>query len=169
MKLFIFSDTHDRLSKISAIIKEINQEKPDIIMHLGDFISPFFIEHIFNEVRKNMKSERIILIKGNNDGDIELIRSKCDKYNLEFYLEYFDEVINGKKIFSIHKPNLAEKLAKSNSYDYVFYGHTHQRMVKKVNSSILANPGTASGYLADESSYIILDLNNDKLELKLIK
>ncbi|MFN3412082.1 MAG: metallophosphoesterase family protein, partial [Exilispira sp.] len=52
MKIFILSDTHDRISKIPSIKNAILVHNPDLIIHLGDIISPFYINLLFNDLRK---------------------------------------------------------------------------------------------------------------------
>lgn len=165
MKLFILSDTHDRLSKIPFIQKAIKDFKPEIVLHLGDFVSPFFIRQLFADIRNEKYIEEIILIKGNNDGDCELINSVCKSLNLKFYTEFFSANYDGKRIFAIHKPELVESIAKSDDYDFIFYGHTHKKEIKNIGKTIIANPGTASGYLAEDSTYMILDTSSNNLDI----
>jgi putative phosphoesterase len=164
MKLFIFSDTHDRVSKITLIRQAIINEKPNIIIHLGDFVSPFFVNQLFQNIKKEANVERIILVKGNNDGDIDFLTSVCSKLDIKLYTEYFSEKIENKNILAFHKPDFVDQLAKSGEFDYIFYGHTHKKIIKKINSTIIANPGTAAGYLADESTYITLELLSGNIE-----
>lgn len=164
MKLMIFSDTHDRLSKIPSIQKEIIEKNPDMIMHLGDIISPFFINQLFDGIKNKIEKINIILIKGNNDGDLDLLGKVCDRFKIKLYTEYFSEKIDNKNILAIHKPDFVEQLAKSQDYNFIFYGHTHRKLIKKINNTIIANPGTASGYLSDEATYLIVDLDNEKVD-----
>lgn len=164
MKLFILSDTHDRLSKIGKLRESIMKYNPQIILHLGDIISPFFINQLFKDIKKESSIKRIIIVKGNNDGDCELIRNITEKLEIEFYLEYFSELLDNKRIFAIHKPDLVKQIAKSGEYDYIFYGHTHQKLKEKINSTYIINPGTASGYLAKSSTYVTLDLGKEEIE-----
>jgi len=164
MKLLIFSDTHDRVSKIPLITKAVVNEKPNIIIHLGDFVSPFFVNQLFQNIKKEANVERIILVKGNNDGDIDFLNSVCQRLEIKLFTEYFSEKIENKSILAIHKPDFVEQLAKSGEFDYIFYGHTHKKEIKNVHSTIIANPGTASGYLADESTYLTLELLDGKIE-----
>jgi len=168
MKNFILSDTHDRMSKINELRQRIFNYNPDILIHLGDFVSPFFIYQIFKDIKTSCNIDKIILIKGNNDGDIQLIRSTCDKIGACFYNEYFMEKLDGKNIFAIHKPDLAENLAKSGDFDYILYGHTHKREYKKIGDTKLINPGTASGYLSEEATYLTFDVNNDEINFQII-
>ncbi len=163
MRILVFSDTHDRLSKIEFLRKKVEEIKPDYLIHLGDFVSPFFIYQMFKDLKKEVGVQKIILIKGNNDGDIELIKKTCDKVDAEFYPEFYKDKIDGKNIFAIHKPDIAEMLAKSGDFDYLFYGHTHKTDDRKINNSRLINPGTASGYLAEKATFITLDISKDQL------
>ncbi len=162
MKLFIFSDTHDRLSKINDLRNRIINFKPDLIIHLGDFVSPFFIYNMFKDI-KGQYCEKIILIKGNNDGDLELLKSTTERVNATFYSEYFKDKFYEKNIFAIHKPDFVENIAKSCEFDFIFYGHTHKKELKKIGNATIINPGTASGYLAEYATYLTIDLKKDEI------
>ncbi|HCL90984.1 MAG TPA: YfcE family phosphodiesterase, partial [Candidatus Atribacteria bacterium] len=45
MKIGIISDTHDNLPKIKKAVGIFNREKVELVLHAGDFVSPFtFLE-----------------------------------------------------------------------------------------------------------------------------
>ena len=63
MKIAIISDTHDSLEKIKAFLEEIKDKKIDLIIHAGDFCSPY-TAFSFQDL-----GIPIIAVFGNNDGD----------------------------------------------------------------------------------------------------
>jgi putative phosphoesterase len=42
---------------------------------------------------------------------------------------------------------LRESLIKSNKFDVVIYGHTHIKIIKKYERTLVINPGTAKGWM----------------------
>ena len=41
MKIGMMADTHDNLNNIKKAVEIFNQEKIDLLLHAGDFVSPF--------------------------------------------------------------------------------------------------------------------------------
>ena len=54
MKIGIMSDTHDYLPNIRKAIEIFNEEKVDLVVHCGDFVSLFVIKEF-----KNLKAKVI--------------------------------------------------------------------------------------------------------------
>lgn len=43
MRIGILSDTHDYLEMVDAAVGQLNRERVDLVLHAGDYISPFVI------------------------------------------------------------------------------------------------------------------------------
>lgn len=55
-------------------------------------------------------------------------------------------------------------------YDYVILGHTHHKMIRKIKSTYVINPGSIGQQRDGKgSSYLILDLDKNKFEFKIIE
>lgn len=148
MKIGVFSDTHDYLEKIEKAFKFFQKEKVDLIIHCGDWVSPFVPQFIYN-----LEPKLIIPIKsvfGNNEGDHFrfLERKKKEGWNIEFYRDAFEFETDGKKIIVYHGSSklITASLIESKNYNAVFTGHTHQVVNKTIAGILHLNPGTASGY-----------------------
>ncbi len=147
MKVAIVSDSHDNIFYIKKFLEDLKKREVDLIFHLGDIISPFAAKEFLNSGKK------IVAIYGNNDGELRGLSSLLD-------IEKFPRKIEqeGKNIFLYHDPVFDEKNLKG--VDFLFYGHTHKTFYKKVENTLILNPGELCGYLAGFSTYVTLDLNN---------
>jgi uncharacterized protein len=63
MKIGVISDTHDQDLLIEKSVQCFNDEKVDLVVHCGDWVSPFIL-YSFKELRVPIKG-----VFGNNDGD----------------------------------------------------------------------------------------------------
>jgi putative phosphoesterase len=146
----IISDTHDNLPQIKKAVDIFNRKKVELVLHAGDFVSPFtFLE--FKNLNCPLKG-----VFGNNDG--EGIG--------ELYPAPYQVNINQKNIIILHKEKLIDALAESQKYEVIIYGHTHRTNLHKIGKTIIINPGECGGWLTGKSTIALLDLEN--LEAKII-
>jgi putative phosphoesterase len=151
----VMSDSHDNLTAIDLAIETFRAEpKVDLIVHCGDFCSPF----AFRGLQKlNIPLKAVI---GNNDGEIFVIRNIFDArpdWNLERYL--FELEIDEQKAVIVHGdvPKLTELLLRAGEYDWIFSGHTHAPEVDSQGKAILVNPGETSGWLSGKGTVAKVD------------
>jgi len=43
MRIGLISDTHDNLTLVEKAVKQLNQENVELVLHAGDYTSPFTI------------------------------------------------------------------------------------------------------------------------------
>ena len=159
MKIGIMSDTHDNLPQIRKAVEVFNREKVELILHAGDFVSPFtFLE--FKNLNCPLKG-----IFGNNDGDKLYLQEKSKGIG-ELYLAPYNVNINSKNVIMLHKEKLIDALAESQKYDVIIYGHTHRSDLRKIGKTLIINPGECGGWLTGKSTIALLDL--ETLEAKII-
>ena len=154
MKIGIISDTHDRLDKIDKSINIFNQKEVELILHAGDFISPFALK------RFSKLHTKLIGVYGNNDGDILTLKQIADKFGFEIYNSPRELVIGNKNAVIMHEPLFISYLK---DFDLVVYGHTHHLDIQS-GHPIIINPGDASGWLG-KSTIVILDLETMQTEV----
>ncbi len=160
MKIGIISDTHDNLPQIRKAVKVFNREKVELVLHAGDFVSPFtFLE--FKNLNCPLKG-----VFGNNDGDKLYLQEKF-KVIGELYPAPYNVNINNKNVIILHKEKLIDALAESQKYDIIIYGHTHRTDLRKIGKTLIINPGECSGWLTGKSTIALLNL--ESLEAKIIK
>jgi len=131
MKVIVVSDTHGR---IDDFISKINSmEKPQLIIHLGDYVED-------GEKIKSITKVGTIIVKGNGD------------YFNKTYKD--DEVIyiGGKRFFITHGHKYGVKYGLNNllyrgeevGADIILFGHTHAPLIVKDSNIMIMNPGSAS-------------------------
>ena len=157
-KIAIISDTHDNLDNIAAAIRVIKQKNAELIIHAGDFCSPY-TAFPFSGI-----DIPLIGVFGNNDGDKLALRDKFSDIG-EIFDYSHQLIVDGKKILITHYPDLVESLAKSGDYDFVIFGHTHKLEIYTKGKTTVINPGTLSGDLAQSSTFIVLDTLTNQTEV----
>jgi len=163
MKIAIISDTHDNLENLKKALGKIKKERVNIILHCGDVASKETLNFLF----QNFKG-RVYLVLGNMDKDYGLDKENLEGFSqLEFSSDIKEIEIENKKIAFCHRPEIAQSLAKSQKYDYVFYGHTHKPWMENIGQTKLINPGNVAG-LFYRPSFAVCDLKTGKIELKIL-
>lgn len=159
MKIGIIADTHDNLPQIKKAVEIFNQEKVELVLHAGDFVSPFTCLE-FKNLNCPLKG-----VFGNNDGDKIYLQEKFKGIG-ELFPEPYKTNINHKNIIMLHIEKLIDALAESQKYEVIIYGHTHRTDLRKIGKTIIVNPGECGGWLTGKSTIALLDL--EKLEAKII-
>jgi hypothetical protein len=159
MKIGIISDTHDNLPQIKKAVKIFDQEKAELVLHAGDFVSPFtFLE--FKNLNCPLKG-----VFGNNDGDKLYLQEKFKEIG-EIYPAPYETNIDHKIIIMLHEEKLIDALAESQKYEIIIYGHTHRTDLRKIGKTLIINPGECGGWLTGKSTIALLNLEN--LEVRII-
>jgi putative phosphoesterase len=159
MKIGIIADTHDNLPQIKKAVEIFNQEKVELVLHAGDFVSPFTCLE-FKNLNCPLKG-----VFGNNDGDKIYLQEKFKGIG-ELFPEPYKTNINHKNIIMLHLEKLIDDLAESQKYEVIIYGHTHRTDLRKIGKTLIVNPGECGGWLTGKSTIALLDL--EKLEAKII-
>lgn len=147
MVIGVISDTHDNLPVVKKTFKMLNEMGINTVIHCGDIVSPFVVEH-FN-------CEKMFAVFGNNDGDKILLKERFEKKG--FVISKGPEcfTIEGRKILVMHEPKQLENFIKGD-YDLILYGHTHKLDL----GERIINPGELSGWLSDLRTFVTIDLKN---------
>ncbi|WP_353683524.1 metallophosphoesterase [Thermodesulfovibrio sp. 3907-1M] len=151
MKIGIISDTHDHMDNIKKALKIFKENDVKTIIHAGDFVSPFTWR-----VFKDFDGE-FYGVFGNNDGDKVLLKKMYGE-RIQPQIREFE--INGKRIALMHEPQIVEALAQSGRFDLIVYGHMHEVDIRKVNNTLIINPGEACGWLYGKATVVVLDLES---------
>ena len=158
MKIGIISDTHDNLPRIKKAVEIFNRKKVELVLHAGDFVSPFtYLE--FKNINCPLKG-----VFGNNDGDKLYLQEKF-KVIGELYPAPYIVKINNKNVIMLHKEKLIDALAESQKYEVIIYGHTHRTDLRKIGKTLIVNPGECSGWLTGKSTIALLDLETLKADI----
>jgi putative phosphoesterase len=164
MLIGLISDTHDNLSLVEKAVNRLNEEKVELVLHAGDYTSPFTIPKF-----KELKC-KLIGVFGNNDGDHELLKKRfSETQNCEIRGIFAEIDANGFKIALHHgeETELQNALVNCGGFDCVVSGHTHIPVNKAKGKTLVVCPGEVCGYLYGKPSLALLD--TDKREARIIQ
>ncbi len=154
----LISDTHDNRNKSKKAIEIFNQKGVGLVLHAGDFISPFNCKD-FSALKA-----KFIGVFGNNDGDRIALKEKFapigDIFSGTYRFEYL-----GKRFILMHESILIEPLAESGEFDVIVYGHTHLADLKRIKGTLVLNPGECGGWLYGRSTVAVLNLETMEVEI----
>ncbi len=129
MKILVFSDSH---RSRAGMLDAIEQEKPDMVIHLGDLLSDA------EEVGYVYPRLPLVSVPGN-----------CDGWTMEPAIRRFQA---GGKTFLVSHGHLwrvkqgyelAIAEARKAGADFLLFGHTHRPYCEQVDGLWVMNPGTA--------------------------
>lgn len=164
MLMGLIADTHDCLPMVDKAIRRLNEQRVEIVLHAGDYVSPFVIPR-FRELKA-----RLVGVFGNNDGDHELLKRRFEEQeNLEIHESFAEITLDSPKVVLLHgkERELLKSLIDSGSFDVIVHGHTHQAGVYRKGKTLVINPGEVCGYLTGRSTIALLD--TIKLEAKIVE
>lgn len=166
MKILACSDTHGRLTAVKRLVEVIETEKPDVIMHLGDFLyngprngvpedyDPMGVANLLS------KYKPILLgVEGNCD-------SRIDQMVMDYKLPLKREVeLIGHRFVLTHGDFLPDPTIVLKKGDVLVSGHTHLLLLEEEGEGIHLNPGSI-GFPkgGNPRSYAIIDENG--IEIK---
>lgn len=159
----IIADTHDRLPILEKAVKRLNEERVELVLHAGDYVSAFAVQRL-----KSLKAH-LIGIFGNNDGDKKLLKKRFAEMDAEVRGRFAEVVIGGLKIAMLHgeEEELLRSLINTGSYDVVVHGHTHEAKTYRKGKTLIVNPGEVCGYLTGKSTIALL--STETLDVKIIQ
>jgi putative phosphoesterase len=156
MKIIVFSDSH---RDVDTMIIATNYEKPDMIIHLGDYVGDAI------KLREAFPDIPIKMVKGN--GDI------TTHYKNEEIL-----VINGKKILLTHGHRHSVKMGVSrlvtyglySEADIILFGHTHFPYLQQYNDAWVMNPGRSVNIpgINGKTSYGLVTFKEDDFKCEIV-
>lgn len=166
MKVAIISDSHDNLANFKKAISLIKKEKIKFLIHCGDIFEPETVK----EVLKDFSGRTHFVLSDVDEDYFENIEKDYfkDFPKIKIWGQVGEIEIEEKKIAFCHSPKTAFKLAFSQKYDIVFYGHLHKPWEARIKKTKLVNPGNIAG-LFFRASFAIYDTKSDKLELKILQ
>jgi phosphoesterase, MJ0936 family len=168
MMVGVMSDTHDNLEALLKALEVFRKSDIEVLIHLGDIVSPFILMRILEY------PGRIVILLGNNDGDMVLLKELAVKAGAILKKDAYVMEISEKKMFLMHgfadpeiTKTIAYAIAASGKFDIVLYGHTHRAEVTRVGKTLVLNPGEVCGYVTGKRSVALL--NTATLEHKIIE
>ncbi|MDD1659090.1 MAG: metallophosphoesterase [Methanomicrobiales archaeon] len=164
MRIGILSDTHDNLPMVEGAVARLNGISPDLVLHAGDFVSPFVIPRLAR------LSCPCIGVFGNNDGDRILLAAKArEAGNVEIHGCFTVRQADGRSIALLHghEPGAVDEIAGAGIFDVVVHGHTHRPSITERGGTLVVNPGEVCGYLTEKGTIAVLETG--RLEAKILE
>jgi len=171
MLVGIMSDTHDNLPMIDKAVGKLTEEKVELVLHAGDYVSPFVIPH-FEPFRG-----KFIGVFGNNDGDHEFLKRRFSEVGLEIRGIFADVNVGNLRIALLHggepggapgPSELLRSLLSTKCYDVIVHGHVHEAKAYKKDKTLVINPGEVCGYLTRKPSVAVLDTKTREARIVLL-
>ena len=154
MNLWVISDTHipERTRRLpEEFLEKIKDE--DIIFHCGDFVCL--------EVLKELEKKALVYAVSGNMDHLEL-KSLLPKKRVEQISEIKIGVIHG-----FGSPfGLAQRVYREfdEKPEVILFGHSHSPFQRKIENTLLFNPGSLSGNLFSwKKSYGVLHIDQDRI------
>jgi putative phosphoesterase len=152
MIIGLISDTHDNLPYIKKAIQLLQEEHVEIVLHAGDYISPFTAKP-YAEL-----DVPLIGVFGNNCAETKTLKKVYNDVGGDIR-GYFTEVeAGGLKIALLHghRKQDTDKAYRGN-YDVIICGHSHRASISKENEILIVNPGEVCGYISGTNSLGFID------------
>lgn len=195
MSIAFLSDIHGNSIALECLLNELNRNPVDEIYFLGDAVNYY---PDCNEVVNLLRENKVCCIKGNHDfmvtanqqvsEDVASIyrlhqtRDKLTRQNFE-YLDKLpicmDVDFDNVKIHLVHGspsnelegylyPDSDLTSLENLKYDFIFCGHTHRAMVRKVGNVTIANPGSIGmpRDIGNKLSYLLFDSDTGSCTIK---
>jgi hypothetical protein len=146
----ILSDSHDNIFKIRRAAELFRSLGCRLVIHAGDFVAPF--------AAKELEAAGCPLkaVFGNCDGERDGLRK---------HIGPFGEITDAPLVFDwekrrflvTHLEGRVEKDLKSQDYDVIIFGHTHNPVIRTVGKTTLINPGEAGGWVSGRCTAALFD------------
>ena len=164
MKLAIISDTHGNAANFKKVIDWLNKKNIQLVLHCGDIGDTRSLKESLEYFRGNFFG-----VFGNVDEDSKILVEEYNKISrVKVNKKVLKIKVENKNIAVTHRPDDAKRLAKSEKFNLVFYGHTHKPWEEKIGNCRVINPGELAGHIL-KPTFAIYDIGEDLLELKILE
>lgn len=160
MQIAIISDIHNNETNLKKVLDFCAEKKIEKIICCGDLASQETLDFLCD----NFAGE-IFYTFGNMDNDhLRNFEFVPEYKNAKLFKDFGETEIANKKIAFVHFPNVAKKLAATEKYDFVFFGHTHKPWEEMIGKCKILNPGNVTGDLYPPT-FAVWNTEDDKFEL----
>ncbi len=167
MLVGVVSDSHDNVWAVERAARLLVKRGVEIVLHLGDIVAPFTLRK-FHEAGV----KKLIAVFGNNCGERPGLLRAAESlgYSISDWPRQLE--LDGRRIVMVHGSGppgdtvkLVEALARGAGVDAVLYGHTHQVDVRRVDDTLILNPGELCGCLTGRKTIALLNTSNMSVEV----
>ncbi len=152
MKIGIIADTHDNVEATKRAIERFREEGVEVLIHCGDFVAPLMIPYF--------EGFELHGVLGNNDGDPLNLACAFDDLGGESELHgrFASLEFDGLSFGVLHGETKAEveAIAGGETFDFVCYGHHHERDLTEVGRTTVLNPGAHFSATSDDQRTVAI-------------
>lgn len=156
MRIGIISDTHNRYRTVATALAALQERGVDVVLHCGDIEDATTVA-LFRGLTTHF-------VWGNCDTERAALRQAMTASGATLHEPFGSLELEGRKIAWIHSDDkrLFRDIEHSASYDFLFYGHTHQAEQHRTGPTLVVNPGALQR--ARVKTFVVLDLTCGEIE-----
>jgi putative phosphoesterase len=156
MRIGIVSDTHGNRLMVARALHELHERGITTVLHCGDIDDA--------ETVAMFHGLTVHFVFGNCDTDRAALREAMNAIGATLHESFGSVELEGVKLAFTHGDDktLMRDVERSGSYDFLFYGHTHQAAEHCSGSTRIINPGAL--HRARPKTFVVLDLENGAIE-----
>lgn len=152
----VASDIHGSLLALDLTLQIFNEIGADKLILLGDIFGTNSDEMV---EKLNQISNRLVVVKGNNDWYFESLEAKFDIFE-QTYVN-----LNGKICYVCHGHRLNDMALASYGASVILQGHLHRPYIEKRDGVVRVCPGSiASPRFGSEKSYAVVTENRIQIK-----
>lgn len=191
MRYVVFSDIHGNCFALDAMVNDLNKEKIEGYIFLGDVLGYFYWTHETINILRELPN--LVAIRGNHDqyflesmNNERELKRLAFKYGKSYLNNFLDDEVQFIKSFSLCKnimigdmsigifhgipenlyegryyPDADYSLNGIEKYDVILLGNTHYRLRRKQEKKLILNPGSL-GLPRDGKGYSYLVYDSDE-------
>ncbi|MFB6136075.1 MAG: YfcE family phosphodiesterase [Halobacteriaceae archaeon] len=160
MLVGVVSDTHDNVAAAEAAADAFAHRDVETVVHCGDVVAPPTVSAF--------EGFDLHAVLGNNDGEVRGLDAAIDGLSegSELHGRFADLELGGARFAVLHGESLAEVAAVAGGdYEFVCYGHHHEREEREVDGTTVLNPGAHFPTVPDEHRTVaVVDTDEGTVE-----
>lgn len=156
MRIGVVSDTHNRYATVEDALAKLRECDVEMLLHCGD-IEDADTVRLFEGFTTHF-------VWGNCDSDRDALRLAMQDTGATLHEPFGNLEIAGCRLAWVHSDDkrLFQDLERSDHFDFLFYGHTHQAEQHRTGRTLVVNPGALQR--ARVKSFVIVDLKTKEVE-----
>ena len=165
MEIGVIADTHDNVPAVEDAVDLFDDNDIEVVLHCGDVIAPLVVPFF--------EGLEVHAVLGNNDGERAGLEAAFEDLGLgsQLHGRLAELRIVGKEIAMLHGEDrsVVESRAEKGAYDFVFFGHHHERELVEINGTTVVNPGAHFPTVpAEHRTIALVDLETETVTFERI-
>jgi len=155
MDVGVIADTHDNVEAVERAVAIFEDRDIEVLLHCGDVIAPPVVPFF--------EGFEVHAVLGNNDGEVAGLEAAFEALGSgsQLHGRFAELRIDGVDVAMLHGEDRSEveAHAESGDYEFVCFGHHHEREQQSVGGTTVLNPGAHFPTVPEEHRTVaIVDL-----------